>query len=605
MKRFKKLFFYIPVLCAGLWAISCSSDNLPTADEPQEPTATVQTTGKLTFRLGGAAAGRSTTERAIQTDAERTIHRLVAVFFNGNVEQTGTVQPQDNETFIECKEILNPTDGQEYTIELSSQTKYTMCLVANPDATLLQAIQNLTTASTLDNFKGLTTTADPDENSKLMTSDFYSIYLPQNGSASLGTVDLTRAMARVDIVNLANGVTITKVTFKNRAKQTRLKVDSPESWTSTGEVLHDMDYLMTLVGNDATDATGNTYAAKIYSYENLTGGTATTAPKLEIVYTKEGTSYTHTVEFKQHDSNGTEHELPVKRNTYYRILVSEKSGSGLRFYVAVADWDSENVKIPVSSDDLAGGIIAPGDFLMSNGMIMSKKATLTASQQSQVVGIVFYLTENLDDPKLGDGVKAKLTGSTLSQHGLAIALKNATSTEPVQWKTTNTPDEALPDYDYLNEAYIDYDGYKHCQWGFTQNLTNYPTFRVGKEYRDNPPVNFSSTGWYVPSMGELMLMMEEVSGKKFDLEENAFQKIDESEISCPAIATLNTSLVKAGGEKLPDKLWTSSEHYPSMMSGEASWALNYDYDTEGTLQNADYIFSNKTNVKHVRCILAF
>ena len=150
---------------------------------------------------------------------------------------------------------------------------------------------------------------------------------------------------------------------------------------------------------------------------------------------------------------------------------------------------------------------------------------------------------------------------------------------------------------------MDYKGYEHCQWGFTQDLTNYPTFRVGKEYRD--PVNFSSTGWYVPSMGELMLMMEEVSGKEFNLAANTTELTDESEISCPAIATLNASLVKAGGEKLPNQLWTSSEHYPSMMSGEASWALNYDYDTEGTLVNADYIFSNKINVKHVRCILAF
>ena len=605
MKRFKKLFFYIPVLCAGLWAISCSSDNLPTADEPQEPTATVQTTGKLTFRLGGAAAGRSTTERAIQTDAERTSHSLVAVFFTGNVEQTGTVQPQDNETFIQYKEILNPTDGQEYTIELSSQTKYTMCLVANPDATLLQAIQNLTTASTLDNFKGLTTTANPDGNSKLMTSDFYSIYLPQNGSASLGTVDLTRAMARVDIVNLANGVTITKVTFKNRAKQSRLKLDSPESWTSTGEVLHDKDYPMALEGNDATGATGNTYEAQIYSYENLTANSSeASAPQLEIEYTKEGTTYRHEVKFQQYDgSSGTPHDLPVKRNTYYRILVSEKSGSGLRFYVTVADWDSENVKIPVSSDDLAGGIIAPGDFLMRNGMIMSKKATLTASQRSQVVGIVFYLTENLDDPKLGDGVKAKLTGSTLSQHGLAIALKNATSTGPVQWKTTNTDDD-IREYIYLKHAAGDYDGYSNCVWGYAQNLTTYPAFNEGKKYNDNngTVLGFTTTGWYIPSMGEVMLMMEQLSGKTLEYPDNTRQLPDETTVSHPAITNLNNALEKVGGDKLPDQLWTSTEHDPDYSSGMEVWVINTTYDDP---ISTDYIFTNKIEVKHVRCILAF
>ncbi len=613
MKSFKHLF-YIPVLCAGLMAGGCSNDTLPETDVQQEQTASVEKTGKLRFRIGGSATSRAAVGRAYQTESEKKVSRLVAVFFTGNTEKTGPVQPQGNETFREYVEIIRSTDdplqeNQEYTIELTTPATLMMCLVANPDDDLLQRISQLQASASISTFKALATEANPDDSDKLMTSDFYSIYLPKNGNASLGTVDLTRAMARVDIINLAQGITITGVDFINRAKSTVLKTDSQNSWSS--DALENKVYSNLNLEGASEEGDANTCKARIYSYENLSSSD-TERPELVIHYTKGGVNKKHTVQFQQYNSEGAPIPLPVKRNTLYRIMVSDKYGDGVQFYVVVADWNT-GTEIKVSPDDIATGLATPGDFLMSDGRILSKNTELSDILRNNIVGIVCYLTKDLNDPKLGAGVQAQLESSTLSQHGLAIALHDATTPEGKAWKNENTTDTARPALTLLQDARLNYNGYSTSTSTYpTSDLsTNYPAFNAAYTYNNShQPTGFVNTGWYIPSMGEMMLMLEKLSGQEFNVSTTA-QSLTDDTVGKTAMKVLRASLVKAAGDDIsngsndPVTLWTTTQGPKDFFDNSQAWYVTFKYDSEGKVMTTEFNTDKKTEKKVVRCILAF
>ena len=244
-------------------------------------------------------------------------------------------------------------NSNEFTFNLGTGN-YQICFIGNPSADMQTAIAGLKAGtSTVAAFKALTEDLDPGnkDNGMLMTSDFTKCTVTTD-ELSLGTITLVRAMARVDIVNKANGITITKATFNNRAVKTVLISDNSESTTTDADYLATTtDYTLNLASNSDGSAGCE---AKIYSYEQY--NTSGDVVSMTLEYTIDGITdktYKHDVAFTTTtgaDATATTTQIPMKRNYLYTINVGNNRGE-VTFNLTVTDWENGDV-IYVSAEDL-------------------------------------------------------------------------------------------------------------------------------------------------------------------------------------------------------------------------------------------------------------
>lgn len=153
--------------------------------------------------------------------------------------------------------------------------------------------------------------------------------------ADCGEVSLRRLSMRIDLLNKAEGLTITKVTFRNRAVKSRLF--TPNAMLAEPGAVEDKEYPdLNLVGSFDVPAE---YKSKIYGYENLSRRGEATVPTLDIEYTYLDQPYTHTVEFLDRNDPEGLAPLALKRNYLYRITVGRKVEP--EFGIEVVDWTNE------------------------------------------------------------------------------------------------------------------------------------------------------------------------------------------------------------------------------------------------------------------------
>lgn len=312
--------------------------------------------GTVCFTLSTGATTRADSE--VQSTDEKEVKTLYVVAFK-DIDATATAKgttttdsESSSDTYVMAKELVAGWDGSfpentEKTFSMAAGN-YQFCFVANPSADLVSKIQGLTVGvSTVATFKALVEAQDPDTKPMLMVStNFYGNYVVATTAdadmTDLGTVTLQRAMARVDIENAANGVTITNAKFVNRAVKSLLVRDS-EPTVSTDLLSSDKEYTLNLAGNSMTP---NKITETIYSYEQT--NTTDNLPSIELTYTIEGQSgktYKHTVNFKKSDS-----QIPLKRNYLYTIKLSNSEGA-LVVKLIVADW-TEGTTFEISSETL-------------------------------------------------------------------------------------------------------------------------------------------------------------------------------------------------------------------------------------------------------------
>ncbi|EJW95536.1 hypothetical protein EVA_16357, partial [gut metagenome] len=193
----------------------------------------------------------------------------------------------------------------------------------------------------ISEFKALLEEQDPDTKPMLMTSDFVKAEVTNKTITDIRQVNLMRAMARIDIVNQADGLTVTKVEFVNRTNKSMLINDAP-SYKAEYIETAPKAYPMELVGNSAPDATGNCCKETIYSYEQYAQSSVKTdsLPCLKITYKLDGESLerTHTVAFKKVVNNQMV-DLNIKRNNLYTVQLIN-SGAAIRFTLSVKDWNT-------------------------------------------------------------------------------------------------------------------------------------------------------------------------------------------------------------------------------------------------------------------------
>ncbi|MDE6234269.1 MAG: hypothetical protein K2M56_00780 [Muribaculaceae bacterium] len=286
------------------------------------------------FTLGGSAR-KSVTRAATTTPAEeneKAVENVLAVMFDIHDGFYKTVEARE--------------EGDSYGIVVEDDSTYDIFLVANADDVLRTDLENIPAGTSADDpEKGLEAIvaaqpADSESKFLMLSKGSERVTTKITETYSIGEVHMERLAARFDIVNGADGVEVTKVTFNNRtvksSLQTRNVMPTDADWFKSEE------YTPTgLIGNKAAPTE---YFHEIYSYENYTDKDGQSIPTLTIEYTEEGKNKTHTVELIDPDAPAMT-PLAVKRNHLYRITLTK--AYKLEFNLTVADWEAEeefNVK---------------------------------------------------------------------------------------------------------------------------------------------------------------------------------------------------------------------------------------------------------------------
>ena len=122
----------------------------------------------------------------------------------------------------------------------------------------------------------------------------------------------------------------------------------------------------------------------------------------------------------------------------------------------------------------------------------------TTGASRTVVGIVFQT----DKSRIGAKEKEKLGGED-KVHGLVMCVKNAATNQ--KWSTAWNIDEFPKKCATIADSYNDISGYGNCERIRSSHgsFDNYPAFKDTDGYNTTCPVPTTTTGWYLPSVGQL------------------------------------------------------------------------------------------------------
>lgn len=259
------------------------------------------------------------------TDGEKKVTTLIAAAYE---KQSGSGKMG----FYKAFDVTVSDQGCSF--DIAKEGRFDLYLVANADPTLAGKIKALGAASEPSELEALVVDQAPDaDNAFIMTTPEALKIISYSGEvADCGEVTLRRLSMRIDLLNKAEGLTINKVTFRNRVVKSCLF--TPNAMISGSGVTEDKEYAdLNLVGNFETPAECK---SKIYGYENLSRAGTGTLPTLDIEYTFEDQTYTHTVEFLDAKDPAGLTPLALKRNYLYRITVGRKVEP--EFNIEVVDW---------------------------------------------------------------------------------------------------------------------------------------------------------------------------------------------------------------------------------------------------------------------------
>ncbi|MBD5234208.1 MAG: hypothetical protein HDS65_08540 [Bacteroidales bacterium] len=315
MKKLKLFSAALAMLLLG----SCANEetlNIPESTSPG-----------IHVHLSGAAGGTDSRATVTADKSEKTVNSVLAVLFD------------THEGFFKTVEASKVADD-EYTFIVEKDATYRIYLVANADADLRKALEDIDPGTDADDaengLEAVIAAQAPDAKDNFLMLSKYpeTVTTRITETQSIGTVHMERLAARFDIVNKAEGITVDKITFNNRTLKT--SVLSRNVMTDQTDWFENTPYPD--INLDGEKNTGNTYDCKIYTYENFSLSGDTTLPSLTIEYTEDGKTKSHEVLLIDPDSEaGT--AMSIKRNHRYRIVLTK--AYKLKFEVEVADWDAE------------------------------------------------------------------------------------------------------------------------------------------------------------------------------------------------------------------------------------------------------------------------
>ena len=242
------------------------------------------------------------------------------------------------------------------------------------------------------------------------------------------------------------------------------------------------------------------------------------------------------------------------------------------------------------------GAIAVGDYLLNNGGILKPSTFQTVP--ASVVGIVYSVT----------------TTDTNWPNGYAVALNDvegkhtwnesaATSFGSYNAFTTGSGDET-----YWNKEGSQYatffttkNGQALCEAALTANSSEARAIRLADGYNETCPTT-NTSGWYLPSPGELMELLNTLSGQEAMITTSAsiIDAGNNKGTKKTAYDAIEEKLEAAGGSIMTVEdsymWWTSAE-----FDASNAWALEWKTDGQIKFLSRDKI----SNKYYIRPILAF
>ena len=320
-------------LVAGVLLSGCTREDMPEGGAPGDGNRVVFTLAGITPQQQNGRTraagdnGAAKPNASAATDAEKKVTSLLAAAYEK--------QPSGGMGFYRAFDVTVTDDGCSF--DIAKDGRFDLYLVANADPTLEGAVKALGAGSPVTELEELLVEQAPDaDNAFVMTTPEVLKIISYSGEvADCGEVSLRRLSMRIDLLNKAEGLTITKVTFRNRAVKSRLF--TPNAMLAEPGAVEDKEYPdLNLVGSFDVPAE---YKSKIYGYENLSRRGEATVPTLDIEYTYLDQPYTHTVEFLDRNDPEGLAPLALKRNYLYRITVGRKVEP--EFGIEVVDWTNE------------------------------------------------------------------------------------------------------------------------------------------------------------------------------------------------------------------------------------------------------------------------
>lgn len=324
-------------LFAGMIMLGCSRDDMPEGVVSGESNRVVftlagispkpQSQSKATRAFG--SNDDATTQAA--TDAEKKVTSLLAVTYE--------LQEGGEMGLYKVFDVAYDNVGGTCSFDIAKDGNYDMYVVANADETLADAIKGLSAGAAVSALEELVVSQAPDaQNAFVMTTpEAVKVTSYSGQTADCGEVTLRRLSVRIDIVNKADGLDVTKITFVNRAVKSQLF--TPNAAIAGSDVFEDKDY--TISGSALMDNSANPkrYESQIYSYENLSKAGESTIPSLVIDYTLDGKQYSHEVLFLDKSDASGMTPLALKRNYLYRVNIGRKLEP--EFNIEVLDWTND------------------------------------------------------------------------------------------------------------------------------------------------------------------------------------------------------------------------------------------------------------------------
>ena len=222
-----------------------------------------------------------------------------------------------------------------------------------------------------------------------------------------------------------------------------------------------------------------------------------------------------------------------------------------------------------------------GDYYYSDGTFGTSKVPSGAT----VIGVVFSTRMSIEEQNAG------------YTHGYVMALKDANSGGTCTWgPNTNTP---LPDkvtqtafYNDLSSGYVG----TYTNSIYTGGMANstYPAFNVAKNYALAYPI--SSTGWYLPSMGQWWDVIANLGGVDMSTYQNSLLNASWNVGDNTTSNKINGYFTAVGGTALnvSDLYWAALE-----------CSTNYAGYVQISSSNVFMGAYNKSDPHPVRAILAF
>lgn len=149
--------------------------------------------------------------------------------------------------------------GEHYGLKIEPDGAYTLLVVAN-----LEIEEARLKGKTLQEVQQLVVSSEPGVRDRfVMVSQPHKFNVLSNRLTDLGTVTLTRLAARIDIQTTLSKLTFTKVTVKNRKKESTLLASTDTDQRGMEEKSYDSFYLF-----DPEAASSRATLGQIYTYEN-------------------------------------------------------------------------------------------------------------------------------------------------------------------------------------------------------------------------------------------------------------------------------------------------------------------------------------------------